>query len=672
MARTRLVTATSVAFTFIGAVLVAHADPDPSVPGTYSLSGFQGSKQSSVSLVVKADGSVTRTATFSDGSSQVLSGMGSFTSPTMLQVTFSSSTVAKLPASKTIGLDGALDEEKGTVSAPSNAGSVTNVAITGTYAFDGKGGVNGRLSNNDPSADWKSAVESGSRKDDSAALKVLAPANGTGVLNGQVLDVKVQPSDADFEVVSGPARKALNSQLQVTGTGDVVLVATKDGKKSDPVTVHTESVEVCALEVQNTQAIDDAPPPHMTRDLGSNKDPVQQPAAILLGQPLVVKVTLKGQLDLGVAAKVTLTGSASGATLTGTGSVSSLKAGDSVVVQTASAFASTIDVHKLQLDWKLAMTGSSVSLSPKTPLHVYTCFKTAIRNGPYYGEPLHPLTIKDHFEKACTWASGASENVGNGDSSIGWKLDNYVRHHVHPVDFKKNNMPFTCAYDWNSKKPPLNYGDLDGASETKSSGERGVGQLYYPPLEVKNPAKEDYSHYAQNFGWWVLDNPNNTGGRCNQQASLMCDLFGTMGISARVHYLQRVGVGKTSGRPVRQYFNSEKQGEYWNFHGLAEATLADGTKWLYDGSFSFAPERKNGLTAWAEAPGRWLNQDTPFIYEFGPWYYEDGMGGTVADSDIPTVHVDSDNPNKGEYSGVPAAKGESLTWYNDVKNPKDY
>jgi hypothetical protein len=143
-----------------------------------------------------------------------------------------------------------------------------------------------------------------------------------------------------------------------------------------------------------------------------------------------------------------------------------------------------------------------------------------------------------------------------------------------------------------------------------------------------------------------------------------------MGIQAKVHYLQRVGVSK-SGRPCRQYFNSEKGGMYWNFHGLAEATLGDGTKWLYDGSFSFAPQRKNGRTEWAEAPGRWLHQDTPFIYEFGPWYYEDGFGGTLADNDIPTVHVDSDNPNAGEFNGVNIAKGESLNWYNHAKHNAD-
>jgi hypothetical protein len=150
----------------------------------------------------------------------------------------------------------------------------------------------------------------------------------------------------------------------------------------------------------------------------------------------------------------------------------------------------------------------------------------------------------------------------------------------------------------------------------------------------------------------------------------MCDLFGTQGVQAHVHYLQRVGLSN-SGRPVRQYFNSFPHEMYWNFHGLAEAIMDDGQHWLYDGSFSFAPQRKNGLTDWAEAPGRWTHQETPFIYEFGPWYYEDGFGGTVPDNDIPRTHVTSDNPGAGQFNGVAPAKGEDLTWYNHARHNPD-
>jgi hypothetical protein len=553
-------------------------------------------------------------------------------------------------------------------SVPAAAGSDASPnAITATYTFDGNGGVDGTLANPSNAGGWTSAHESGSLVKD---VRIVSPAPGSAVLSGQVLPVVVAPAGATWDVASGPARKAKNGQLQVTGTGDVVLVAKLADKTSDPDKIKAVTLEIIEITVDGSQPISDSAAPHMKRTLGSQDKPVVNPAALLLGDKLKLHVKVAAAGDLAQPVKVTLTGAASGGlalSADGPQTLSGLKAGQDVVLTSSAALNTKINVNILDLTFTIETDAGTVDAGPHVPLRVYTIFKPTVTNGPYYGEQSRPIPTKNHLELACTWASGTSKNVGNGGDSICYKLDNYVRHHVHPIDFKPAKMPFTSAYDWNSKTPPLNYKDLDGAADTASLGERPVGQLYYPPLEVKDAAKEDYSHYSSNFGWWVLDNPSNTGGRCNQQASLMCDLFGTFGIKGKVHYLQRVGSGAQSGRPVRQYFNSEKGGEYWNFHGLAEATLDDGTTWLYDGSFSWAPDRKNGVTQWAEAPGRWLNQDTPFIYEFGPWYYEDA-GGIVPTSDIPTAHVDGDNPAPGQYDGVPAAKNEDLAWYNKTKH----
>lgn len=773
MSTQRLLVATGALFTLASVGLVAMADPDASVPGSYSLTGTQGSKATKVSLIVAANGDVSRTVTFDNGTSEALTAKGTFSDPRTLRVTFKTTTGTPTdpvkdpknlaqstwtlkgrngvgnytgtgtfakdtsglwrgvftyrydnnPSNKgamilrgrlngstfvgtrvrTTGITGGLGGATGTpysvnytatadglkVSGRYGPGNffsegVTRTtvpttpggpgvagAIAGVYTFGDQGAVSGNLTNTTGQGDWTSASESGKKADVAGELKIVAPANGTGVLAGQVLDVKVSPENATWDVVSGPGRKTVTGKLQVTGDGSVVLAAKLAAQTSEPVTVNSVKPEVCVLEVQNAQAISDAQPPHTKRELGATTAPAQQPAAILLGEKLVVKATLKANVDLGVAAKVKLTATSPKVRLTGEGEVTSLKSGATITLTSDSALATKVEVSKLVLDFALEQEGAtSVSVGSQLPLRVYVMFKSTIRNGPYYGEQSRPIATKDHLEKVCTWAAGTSQNVGNGNDSVCYKLDNFVRHHVHPVDFKPAKMPFTSAYPLTGSTPPINYADIDDAFGAKSSGERGTGQLYYPPLDVTDAAKEDYSHYASNFGWWVLDNPTHTGGRCNQQASLMADLFGTMGVQANVHYLQRVGVSN-SGRPVRQYFNSSKGGMYWNFHGLAEAVMADGQHWLYDGSFSFAPQRKNGLTEWAEAPGRWLNQSTPFIYEFGPWYYEDWMGGKVADNDIPNKHVTSDNPNAGEFHGVKPAANEKLNWYNHANVNSD-
>src|SRR5690606_12042879 len=106
----------------------------------------------------------------------------------------------------------------------------------------------------------------------------------------------------------------------------------------------------------------------------------------------------------------------------------------------------------------------------------------------------------------------------------------------HPQDWTTPTQHHATAYAPGSA-PPENYGDLPGRV---SRGQRPVSSLYYPPLEVTKPY-EPYSHYQNNFGWQLLDNPTHTGGRCNQQASLFCEILGVLGIEAEVYYLQRVG-----------------------------------------------------------------------------------------------------------------------------------
>jgi hypothetical protein len=61
------------------------------------------------------------------------------------------------------------------------------------------------------------------------------------------------------------------------------------------------------------------------------------------------------------------------------------------------------------------------------------------------------------------------------------------------------------------------------------------------------------------------------------------------------------------------------------------ATMDDGTQWLYDGSFSSPPDRKNGLRQWAESVGK----DKPFIGEWANWRYEDEDDGVVPKKDVP-------------------------------------
>ena len=110
----------------------------------------------------------------------------------------------------------------------------------------------------------------------------------------------------------------------------------------------------------------------------------------------------------------------------------------------------------------------------------------------------------------------------------------------------------------------------------------------------------------------------------------------------------RLAWSKNSDRPIRNYFyandGTASGSGPWNFHGVALATLDDGSQWIYDGSFSSPPRRKNGTREWAE------NAGGPFLLKWGPWYYTDWRRGVVPASDI---------PHSSTWKGLPLAATET-------------
>ena len=118
----------------------------------------------------------------------------------------------------------------------------------------------------------------------------------------------------------------------------------------------------------------------------------------------------------------------------------------------------------------------------------------------------------------------------------------------------------------------------------------------------------------------------------------MAGVLGTLGIKGKVHYLHRIAAGRLTGRPIRHYFYAAGGGGPWNFHGICLTTMDDGSEWIYDGSFSSPPRRKNGTREWAE------NEVGPFIQSFATWYYDDVRGGRVP-ADVDSHH--------SQWQGIP-------------------
>ncbi|MBI3272919.1 MAG: hypothetical protein HYZ53_28280 [Planctomycetes bacterium] len=490
--------------------------------------------------------------------------------------------------------------------------------ITATYLFDGKGKFYGRVSNPGKIGGWSSASDTGS-KGSTSALTIVRPATGGSFFVGQEVDVVTNPPGATWEA-AGPAQRTSAGKLQFTGIGDVNVIAKKGTDKSDPSKLRVVGLEVIEIEVQNSIPMDDASAPQLQRQLGATTLTKKEPAAIYMNQPLSLRVTVQGGGDLAQPFRARLVGTAKDLKLAGDVVLDKLASGQVVVLTSDKPVSQKVAVNSLDLAWTVEAAGKTVPGGPTTNLRVYTSYKAPLQN---VNGPSSRFT-KLHFEKACTWANGASKNIGNGSDSIGWNTDNYMRHYVHPKDYKK---PVEVPEYAPGVPAPLNYGDLSGSWSVSSSGERGVSSLYYPPLEPHKDY-EHYENYRMNFGWHVLENPTHVGGRCNQQASLIADIFGTVGIKAGVFYLERTAVGKRTGRPMRNYFYAKGGSGPWNFHGVASGIMEDGNEWLYDGCFSSPPNRLNGVRSWATAPGG------PFLEKWGPWYYEDA-GGQVPENDIP-------------------------------------
>lgn len=514
--------------------------------------------------------------------------------------------------------------------------------ITANYYVGNNGQIGGWISNPSSWQGWSWAVEWGKRTSHSEApglgeetpteaedpdapqVQITSPGNDSILLAGQVFTVKTRPRDASIEI-SGPAQQLEDGRIRLTAKGEVTLTAVAGDERSEPVNITATGFVVEAIEVVETLPLRDARPPHFRQAAEGEEKPHIEAAAILKDRPLSLQVRVRAEQPLSQKAIVTLAGSQGDLRLEGRAKFNSGNASNTVSVTSTEALTDKVAVNEIELAWEVSSgSDDAVAADAKTPLRIYTSYQVAHHN---IATGIAKVRTKLHYELACAWANNATANVGNGSESIGWNVDNRMRHHVHPEDFKEGNIPFVSAYPAGAAKP-FNYADLPSSWSVGRSGERGISSLYYPPLEPDEDY-EKYAHYQANYGWWLLDNPTHTGGRCNQQASLVADILGTLGIDADVHYIERTGISKTTNRPVRQYFYAAGGSGPWNFHGLCKATMADGSEWLYDGSFSSPPNRKNGQREWAEAPGG------PFIQKWGPWYYEDSQGGQVPDWDIP-------------------------------------
>ncbi len=453
--------------------------------------------------------------------------------------------------------------------------------------------------------------------------KLLNPKPGHVFLAGQTHPYETAPADA---TVSAPGQSVVGRKLGIGAPGEVEITPIKDGEQGDPALCEIVAAEVVEMSVVGGQPIDDAKPTIYGRDLAAEKWKHREVAAILVEEKLVIEVTLRTPKEITTPAEIELIGEGEGLVLRGKATVSGVAKGFKVRVESEKPLSSRVQINKPKLRWRIESEHARADVAgPPAELHVYTGFRPAIQN---VSGGRARVRLKHHYEVACTWAQGASKNVGQGADSIAHNIDNQMRHYVHTKD-EKGDIWATCYPAGGS--PPVNYQDLPSAWRA-SSGDRGVSSLYYPPLEVKKPYEEYYPHYQYNFGWHLLDNPTHTGGRCNQQASLVCDILGLFGIKASVHYLQRRGLGKRTGRPCRQYFYAAGGSGPWNFHGIVKVELDEG-EWLYDGSFSSPPQRLNGELKWAESPGG------PFIQKWHePWTYEDAGGwSAVPADDTPTT-----------------------------------
>lgn len=516
----------------------------------------------------------------------------------------------------------------GRVRVPGPDGATTVLYETGERSGD--------LEEEEPASTEDADVADDADADEAAdgedgAPRLLFPDGGT-YLVGQLVPVRFRPSDAGLEVLEGAAAITSNEAgtfVRLEGPGKVVIRATRGGDEtSAPSELTVVTAEPIEVTVADTIALEDAPPPHFARARGAAAGThTWEPAAILKDRPLRLQVVLELGAALTRPTRARLVGTQGDLRLAG--EVRLQGTGASVVLASEGPLTDSVAVNALDLAWTLQPLpegevdpeGVAVAIGT-TPLRVYTLYRAPVDNPmPRYAPSSRqglPLRTKLHMELACAWAEGASQNVGGGPESIAYKIDNNYRNHVAWVDYGPDGewAPPVPHYP-KGTPPPLNYDDLEGYV---FRGHRAQSYVYYPSADDPKPYA-DYRYYANNFGWWVLDNPTHTGGRCNQQASLICDVLGTVGIRAEVYYIERTAVGARSGRPLRRYYKSSRSTSVWNFHGQAEVQLEDGTRWLYDGTGSRPPDRINGRV------DRLMAIPGPYIDYWQIPRYDDRQGG---------------------------------------------
>lgn len=479
-------------------------------------------------------------------------------------------------------------------------------------------------------------------------LVINFPKTDDVVLVGQVLQVSVNAEQATLEVQGAEA--LAEQRVRFTKPGTVSITPVLGEKRGETINLEVITAKATQIEVLDTIPTKDGKTPQYKRkkkDLSVTRD---QAAVILKTQSLRLRVMIEAEKDLSHGAEITLVGKdrKSGTVVAGQGTVKDLNSWfstDKVTVKSVGVLNDKVTINVLNMEW--FVTGSKdvtetdsgyqyedFHLAPldggATEFKVCTSFKRPVRNTHILnrGETSTVYSTFEHMA-ACLWAHKSSSNIGNGSDSIAWNVDNRMVHFVHHNDFR-SSKPLLQFYK-DSDKPPVNYRDLPSAYRIYN-GTRPTSSLYYPPLRPKKDY-EEYEHFRRNFGWQLLENKTHTGGRCNQQAALVCDILGTLGIRASVHYLQRVGNTSSTNRPARCYFRASGGGSTaWNFHGIVRATMEDGSEWLYDGSFSSPPNRLNGERKWAESEGG------PFIAEWAYWLYEDmprGSSRRVPDWDTP-------------------------------------
>jgi transglutaminase superfamily protein len=257
--------------------------------------------------------------------------------------------------------------------------------------------------------------------------------------------------------------------------------------------------------------------------------------------------------------------------------------------------------------------------------------KSPLRIHITYAKPLLSQLEARHLENACFWGRDAKSNDGS-KRGVSYRIAHQLSHFVHPAEHPSERL----VLDYEPGAPvPANYDLLDG---DVLEGRRKPEFLYYPPFRPLEP-RQDLKNYRSNYGWRVLDNPDYPGGRCDMQASLLASVLQSVGIEARVHVVQRRARGKTSGRPMRQYFKGPQRWEErlsiepnslgWNFHAITEVVLDDGSSWYVDLAFFTEP----GTLRRVESEGG------PIVRRWTRWLYDDRMEH-VPDYDLPDTSSD--------------------------------